>query len=84
MNPIEPVMINAACQPHVTIIAGTARGAAIAPTFVPELKMLNAKALSFLGNHSAIALLAAGKLPDSPTPSNALQNPNPITPLARA
>ena len=37
--------------------------------FVPELKMPVAKARSRFGNHSATVLIAAGKLPASPSPS---------------
>jgi len=43
----------------------------IAPVFVPALKMPVANARSFLGNHSATALMAPGKFADSATPSNA-------------
>ena len=43
----------------------------MAPTFEPELKMPVARARSFLGNHSATVLIAAGKFPASPTPSAA-------------
>ena len=84
MKPIAPVTINAACQPQAISMAGIARGATIAPTFVPEFNIPKANALSFLGNHSAIDLLAAGKLPASLIPRKPLQNPKPHTPLARA
>ena len=53
----------------MSVIQGTAIGASSAPTFVPELKMPVASARSFLGNHSATALIDAGKLPASPSPS---------------
>ena len=39
---------------------GTERGATMAPKLVPELKIPVAKARSFLGNHSAVALIAIG------------------------
>jgi len=48
------------------------------------LKIPVANALSFLGNHSATAFIAAGKLPASPIPSDNLAIPNPITDLASA
>jgi hypothetical protein len=48
---------------------GTMAGATMAPTLVPALKMLVAKARSFLGNQSATALIDEGKLPPSPSPS---------------
>ena len=35
-------------------------GAASAPTVAPALKILVAKALSFLGKYSAVAFIAAG------------------------
>lgn len=41
-------------------------GAASAPMVAPALKILVAKALSFLGKYSAVALIAAGKFPASP------------------
>jgi hypothetical protein len=41
----------------------------MAPTLEPALKMPVAVARSFLGNHSAVVLIAAGKLPASPMPS---------------
>ena len=55
--------MNAHCQPHVSVIQGTMSGVTSAPMFVPELKMPVANARSFFGNHSAMALIAAGKLP---------------------
>ncbi len=64
-----PVNRNAACHPHVTATTGTASGARIAPTLEPELKSPVAKARSRRGNHSATVLIAAGKLPASPSPS---------------
>src|SRR2546430_10980688 len=41
----------------------------ISPVFVPALKMPVASARSFLGNHSATALMAPGKFADSATRS---------------
>ena len=45
---------------------------------VPELKMPTAFPRSSMGNHSVVALMAAGKLPDSPIPRNtrAMQKPS--------
>src|SRR5687767_6096944 len=78
IKPIKPVKINAHCQPHFSAIKGTVSGAMIAPILVPELKMPVAKALSFFGNHSAVALIAAGKLPASVIPNapRATKKPN--------
>ena len=69
---MTPIMMNAQVQPQFTCIQGTVSGASIAPTLVPELKMPVAKDLSFLGKYSAVALIAAGKLPASPKASMAL------------
>jgi hypothetical protein len=53
---------NASSQPQVVTIHGTDSGANMAPTFVPELNIPVANALSFLGKYSAVALMAAGKI----------------------
>ena len=44
--------------------------------FVPAFTMPMAVARSSGGNHSAAALLQAGKLADSPKPSTVRNNPN--------
>ncbi len=69
MNPARPAKTKAARQPKVRATNGMAAGAMIAPTFAPALKMAVAKARSRLGNQSATALMAEGKLPPSLTPS---------------
>ena len=51
-------------------------GARMAPTFAPELKMPVASERSLWGNHSAVVLRAAGKLPDSPRPREKRAMPN--------
>jgi hypothetical protein len=84
IRPTAPVMINAHCQPIVIAMIGTTMGAIMAPILVPELKIPVASALSFLGNHSAVVLIAAGKLPASGTPSAARATPNPKGVLAKA
>src|SRR5215469_2952794 len=66
--PSAPVPMNAIRQPKRIVSHGTISGAVIAPILLPELKRPVASARSFLGNHSAIDLIEAGKLPDSPTP----------------
>src|SRR5205809_1872542 len=68
---------NAASHPQLAAIHGTVSGAKMAPTFDPELNMPVAKDRSFLGKYSAVALMAAGKLPDSPNPNTALENIKP-------
>src|SRR5580704_121930 len=82
--PSNPVNRKAHCQPILKAIHGTARGATVAPTFVPELKMPVARARSFLGNHSATVFTAAGKFPDSPRPSANLAVAKPDTVLTSA
>src|SRR4051812_49346882 len=69
IRPNNPVIMNADCQPQLRARYGTTAGARIAPTLEPALKIPVAVARSFLGNHSAVVLIAAGKLPDSPMPS---------------
>src|SRR5262245_57846985 len=71
--------MNAARHPQFSAIHGTDNGASIAPTLVPELNIPVAKDLSFFGKYSAVALIAAGKLPASPMASTALPNIKPNT-----
>src|SRR5258706_4983243 len=78
-KPIPPIMTNAASHPQFILIQGTVNGARIAPTLEPELKMPVAKDLSFFGKYSAVALMAAGKLPASPNANTARENLNPKT-----
>src|SRR5688572_11971018 len=77
IKPIAPVQINACLHPNAPNIHGTITGAITAPILVPELNMPVASARSFLGNHSATALIAVGKLPASLIPRKALTAPNP-------
>src|SRR6476469_707669 len=84
INPRRPVIIKAHCQPQLSAMNGTESGAAIAPMLEPELKMPVANALSFLGNHSATVLIAAGKFPASLTPKTERTTPKPKTPFAKA
>ncbi len=81
---MAPVIMNAHCQPHCEAINGTVSGARIAPTLAPELKIPVADARSFLGNHSATVLIAAGKLPASLTPKAALATMKPSVLLTAA
>src|SRR5688572_20047779 len=76
-KPIAPVHMNACLHPYKPNIQGTTTGAITAPIFVPELNIPVASARSFLGNHSATALIAVGKFPASLIPRNALTAPNP-------
>jgi hypothetical protein len=50
----------------------------------PELNHPVAYALSFFGDHSAVALIAAGKSPDSLSPSENLATAKPKTDLTSA
>ena len=61
------MMMNAISQPHHLASGGIVRGAASAPTDAPELKIDVANARSFFGKYSAVTLMAAGKLPASPS-----------------
>src|ERR1700757_4156868 len=79
MRPIDPVQMNAACQPQRRVTAAMRIGAMKADAFDPELKRPVARARSSEGNHSVVALMAAGKLPDSPRPRRARQIMKPTT-----
>src|SRR5579859_6587028 len=68
-KPINPVRTKAHLQPQFRAIQGTISGPMIAPTLDPELNSPVASARSLLGNHSATVLIAAGKLPASPSPN---------------
>ena len=72
-------MMNAQYHPQYSVIEGTTSGVRTAPTLVPELKIPVASARSFFGNHSAVTLIAAGKLPASPNPSKSRAKINPAT-----
>src|SRR5690606_26356778 len=66
MKPRPPLIRQEASQPYAAAINGIVTGAARAPTVDPALKILVANPRSFFGKNSAVALMAAGKLPDSP------------------
>ena len=72
MKPRAPMMRKAISQPHFAAIRGMESGATRAPMEDPELNMDVAKALSFFGKYSAVALIAEGKLPPSPKARMAL------------
>ena len=76
--------MKAISQPYTPKIQGTKIGAATAPIFAPELKIPVASARSFLGNHSATVLIAAGKLPASPRPNKPRIKAKLIVPVASA
>ena len=67
MKPSTPMMMNAISQPHARASNGMVAGAANAPTEAPLLNIEVEKARSFLGKYSAVTLMAAGKLPASPS-----------------
>ena len=64
-------MMNDISQPQNFAMSGMESGAARAPTDEPELKIDVANARSFFGKYSAVTLIAAGKLPASPSASTA-------------
>src|SRR5579863_1729165 len=78
-----PVTRKAARQPKCNATQGTMAGARMAPTLAPELKMPVASERSLGGNHSATALMAAGKLPLSPRPRKKRATPKPATERTR-
>src|SRR5580698_1629638 len=79
-SPIEPVQMKAACHPQRIVTAAIRMGAMKADALEPELNRPVARARSSEGNHSVVALIAAGKLPDSPRPRKmrAMQNPTTV------
>ena len=60
------MMMKAISQPHARASRGIVAGAASAPTDAPLLKIEVENARSLAGKYSAVALMAAGKLPASP------------------
>ena len=66
-NPIAPMMMNAISQPNAFARGGIVAGATKAPMDAPALKIDVANARSFFGKYSAVVLIAAGKLPASPS-----------------
>src|SRR3984957_4701863 len=83
-RPIEPVQRKAERQPKREVTAAMRMGAMKKEALVPELKRPVARARSSLGNHSVVALMAAGKLPDSPRPRRARAMQKPMTEATRA
>ena len=79
-----PVTRKAARHPKWSATQGTAMGAIIAPAEAPELKIPVASERSRGGNHSAVALMAAGKLPLSPKPRKNRAKAKPETDWTRA
>src|SRR5580704_1391108 len=77
MTPIPAVIRKHERQPYFMLSQTKAGGPSIDDSVVPELNIPVANARSLGGNHSATALIAAGKLPASPKPSMARQNPKP-------
>ena len=61
------MMMKEISQPKFLARSGIVRGAKSAPMEAPALNMDVAKALSFFGKYSAVVLMAAGKLPASPS-----------------
>ncbi len=76
MKPSAPIRMNVVFQPTYAYRKATSGGAMIEPTEAPAPKMPWPSARSRTGNHSAIALVAPGQLPASPTPSKARNRAN--------
>src|ERR1041385_601201 len=69
-NPSVPMIMNAGRQPPKYLYRPiTSIGAIAPPIEEPLSNRATAQPRSFLGNHSATALVAAGQLADSPAPS---------------
>src|SRR6202012_5590180 len=83
-SPMEPVQRKAERQPKRAVTAAIMMGAMKKEALVPELKGPVARARSSEGNHSVVALMAAGKLPDSPRPRRARAMQKPTTEKTRA
>ena len=75
--------MKAARQPQCAVTKAMSSGAMKKETLVPELKMPTALARSSVGNHSVVALMAAGKLPDSPRPRKMRAMQKPTTEVTR-
>src|SRR6185369_7664881 len=74
-NPSVPVTMKAGRQPPKYLyIPMTSSGAIAPPIEEPLSKSATAQPLSFLGNHSATAFVAAGQFADSPAPSRKRKN----------
>src|ERR1700744_3437238 len=78
-RPMDPVVMKAACHPQCMVTAAMRTGAIKAEALEPELKRPVARARSSDGNHSVVALMAAGKFPDSPRPRKARATKKPKT-----
>src|ERR1700735_3739133 len=70
-------------QPNANAIHGIASAAKAPPTLDPLSKIATATLRSWLGNHSATVLLAAGQLKPSPMPRRNRKEANPKTELAK-
>src|ERR1700735_1727107 len=66
-------------QPNANAIHGIASAAKAPPTLEPLSKIATATLRSWLGNHSATVLLAAGQLKPSPMPNRKRQDAKPKT-----
>ena len=82
-SPTAPSTTKHRRQPITTATATTSGGVITAPMFEPQLNQPVASARSFLGNHSATVLTAAGKFPASPMPRMIRITTNPATVATR-
>src|SRR3984885_11476280 len=82
-NPSSPEKTKDHRQPNDNAIHGIASAAKAPPTLEPLSKIATATLRSWLGNHSATVLLAAGQLKPSPTPSKNRNAAKPKTVLAK-
>src|ERR1700733_4960439 len=73
-NPSSPEKTKDHRQPNSSAIHGMASAAKAPPTLEPLSKIATATLRSWLGNHSATVLLAAGQLKPSPMPNRKRQD----------
>ena len=83
-NPTSPTQIKMDCQERKIASTPIIGYATIPPIAAPELKIPCAKALSFVGNHSAFAFAAPGQFPASAIPKIYLNIEKLIIPCAKA
>src|ERR1039458_9515369 len=82
-RPSTPMAIKALCQPCHSTSQAMMGVEMTAPMDAPLLKMPEASARSFAGNHSLTSLAAAGQLPASPAPRRNRKHPSESGPRAK-
>src|SRR4051794_26148786 len=83
-NPARPTRTKAQRQPNRSRRKATIGGARIAPIEEPLLKIPDARARSFSGNHSATTFTPPVQFPASPIPSRNRKKPRLTGPVEKA